>query len=68
MGCSCAVYTGYRGIYLGVFSPTEGAGVGAAGAFFFALGKRRLHWKEFMEAITETVRTTGMIMFIWLAP
>lgn len=52
------------GIYLGVFSPTEGAGIGATGAFFFALGRRKLGWKQFKSALVETVQTTGMIFFI----
>jgi C4-dicarboxylate transporter DctM subunit len=29
------------GIYGGVFTATEGAGIGASGAFFFALARRR---------------------------
>jgi C4-dicarboxylate transporter, DctM subunit len=52
------------GIYLGWFSPTEGAGIGAFGAFIFALARRRLTWKAFRSSLTETVRTTGMIFFI----
>ena len=54
------------GIYFGVFSPTEGAGIGATGAFLFALGRRRLHWKQFVSSLLSTVRTTGMIFFIML--
>jgi C4-dicarboxylate transporter DctM subunit len=52
------------GIYLGWFSPTEGAGIGATGAFFFALGRRKLGWQQFKRSLLETVRTTGMIFFI----
>jgi C4-dicarboxylate transporter DctM subunit len=33
------------GIYGGVFTATEGAGIGAAGAFLFALARRALTWK-----------------------
>jgi C4-dicarboxylate transporter DctM subunit len=33
------------GIYGGVFTATEGAGIGAAGAFFFALAAAVLTWK-----------------------
>ena len=32
------------GIYGGFFTATEGAGFGAAGAFLFALARRRLTW------------------------
>ncbi len=52
------------GIYIGWFSPTEGAAVGAGGAFLFALLRRKLHWKQFTGSLIETVRTTGMIFFI----
>ncbi len=52
------------GIYLGWFSPTEGAGFGAFGAFVFALARRKLSWKAFNNSLTETLRTTGMIFFI----
>jgi C4-dicarboxylate transporter DctM subunit len=52
------------GIYFGVFSPTEGAGIGAAGAFIFALARRRLGWKQFKSSLIETITTTGMIFLI----
>ncbi len=32
------------GIYGGIFTPTEAAGIGASGAFLFALLRRRLTW------------------------
>jgi len=54
------------GIYFGWFSPSAGAGIGAFGAFLFALGRRRLTWKQFTGALIETVKTTGMIFFIYL--
>jgi C4-dicarboxylate transporter DctM subunit len=54
------------GIYFGVFSPTEGAGIGAAGAFIFALARRRLGWKQLKSSLLETVTTTGMIFLIIL--
>jgi TRAP-type C4-dicarboxylate transport system permease large subunit len=52
------------GIYMGWFSPTEGAGIGATGAFLFALARRKLGWKEFKSSLLETVKTSGMIFFI----
>lgn len=52
------------GIYLGIFTPTEAAGVGAFGAFLFALGRRKLTWKNFVDSLVETVRTTGMVFLI----
>jgi tripartite ATP-independent transporter DctM subunit len=52
------------GIYMGVFTPTEAAGVGAFGAFLFALGRRRLNWKNFTASLIDTGKTTAMAFFI----
>ncbi|MEX2630488.1 MAG: TRAP transporter large permease [Tistlia sp.] len=52
------------GIYFGLFSPTEAAAVGAAGAFLFALLGRGSGGRELLEAAFETARTTGMIFLI----
>jgi tripartite ATP-independent transporter DctM subunit len=54
------------GIYLGVFTPTEAAGIGAFGAFLFALLKRRLTWGVFKKSLSDTVRTTVMVFAIIL--
>ena len=55
------------GIYGGVFTATEGAGVGAAGAFFFALARRALTLKVLMEILVESARTTAMLFTILIA-
>lgn len=52
------------GLYLGWFTPTEAAAVGAFGAFLFALAKRHLTKQNFIAALTETMRTTAMIFVI----
>ena len=52
------------GLYLGVFSPTEAAGVGAGGAFIFALARGRLNWQNFKESLISTTKTTAMIFTI----
>jgi C4-dicarboxylate transporter DctM subunit len=52
------------GIYAGIFTPTEAAGVGAFGAFMFALARRRLTLDGLFKAIVETGRTTAMMFFI----
>jgi len=54
------------GIYLGVFSPTEAAGIGSCGAFLFALFRRRLTWRNFQAALLDSVKTTAMIFVIFL--
>jgi len=52
------------GIYGGVFTPTEAAGVGAAGAFAFALARRRLGWRTLYGVLAESARTTSMLFVI----
>ena len=52
------------GIYLGVFTPTEAAGIGAAGALLFALLRRKLPWREFVDALVEAGITSGMIFIV----
>ena len=49
------------GIYGGLFTATEGAGIGAAGAFFFALARRTLTWRVLLEVLVESARTTAML-------
>ena len=52
------------GIYGGVFTATEGAGIGATGAFCFALARRALNLKGLIEVLMESARTTGMLFMI----
>ena len=54
------------GINFGWFSPTEGAGIGAVGAFLFALARRKMGWKQIAASLVETLKTSGMIFFILL--
>ena len=52
------------GIYMGVFTPTEAAGVGAFGAFLFALFKGKLNRRSLLQCLLDTGRTTAMIFLI----
>jgi tripartite ATP-independent transporter DctM subunit len=52
------------GIYLGWFTPTEGAAVGAAGTGIIALLNGGLTRKTFVESILATASSTAMIFFI----
>lgn len=52
------------GIYAGLFTPTEGGGVGAFGTFIIALSLRKLNWSNFSGALRETVKTTCMIYLL----
>ena len=54
------------GIYFGIFSPVEAAGVGAFGAFFISLVRRQLNWTKFKHSLTDAVMTSGMIFIIML--
>jgi C4-dicarboxylate transporter DctM subunit len=52
------------GIYGGVFTAVEGAGVGAFGALVFALARRSLTWHGLYAALVESARTTSMLFLI----
>jgi C4-dicarboxylate transporter DctM subunit len=52
------------GIYGGLFTATEGAGMGAFGALLFALWRRALSWQILYTALLESARTTAMLFMI----
>ncbi|NLW04849.1 MAG: TRAP transporter large permease subunit, partial [Pseudomonadaceae bacterium] len=52
------------GIYLGVFTPTEAAGIGAGGAFLIALLRKSLTWATLFETLSDTARTTVMLFVV----
>src|ERR1051325_2382544 len=52
------------GLYIGVFSPTEAASVGAVGALVLGLVNRTLNRELLGTALLETVKTTAMIFTI----
>jgi TRAP-type C4-dicarboxylate transport system permease large subunit len=52
------------GIYGGVFTAVEGAGVGAFGAMIFALARKSLSWGSLYAALVESARTTAMLFMI----
>lgn len=52
------------GIYGGLFTATEGAGMGAMGALVFALARRALTWRTLYDALLESARTTSMLFLI----
>ena len=55
------------GIYGAFFTATEGAGIGASGAFFFALLRGKLTWRVLFEVLVESARTTAMLFTILIA-
>ncbi len=52
------------GIYGGLFTATEGAGMGAFGAMVFALWRGSLSWSTLYAALVESSRTTAMLFMI----
>ncbi len=52
------------GIYLGWFSPTEGAGTGASVIALIGLLSGRLGWLELRDSLLETAKTTAFIALI----
>jgi tripartite ATP-independent transporter DctM subunit len=52
------------GIYGGVFTPTEAAGIGAGGAFVFAVLRKGWSWKLYREILVESAATTAMMFSI----
>ncbi len=52
------------GIYLGVFSPTEAAGIGAMGALALAVLARKMTPSIFLGCLLDTVKTSAMIFTI----
>jgi len=51
-------------IIAGVATPTEAAALGALGAFLLALFSRQLAFRQFVDVIRDTTKTTAMIMFV----
>jgi len=52
------------GIYGGIFSPTEAAGIGAFGAFIFAVVRRTMDWRAFYSVLLESAATTAMLFTV----
>ncbi|MCL4747621.1 MAG: TRAP transporter large permease [Burkholderiaceae bacterium] len=58
--------TVFGGIYGGVFTPTEGAAVGAACTFVTALARGELDWRKFGACFYSTATASAMIFMIFL--
>jgi tripartite ATP-independent transporter DctM subunit len=52
------------GMYQGIFTPTEGAGVGAAGAFFFMMMRGKAQLPIIRDALVEAGRTTAALLIV----
>ncbi|MFD1169092.1 TRAP transporter large permease [Oceanobacillus caeni] len=54
------------GIYLGIFTPSEAAGIGACLAFIVTIIMKRLNFKGMLESLDESLRLTVMIFLIFI--
>lgn len=52
------------GIYTGIFTPTEAAGVGSVYALIVALAGRKLRWDTLLVVLKESLKTSCMILTI----
>jgi C4-dicarboxylate transporter, DctM subunit len=52
------------GIYGGLFTPTEAAGMGAAGAFIIGVVRRRLGGTQILQSLLEATRTTAAVFTV----
>jgi len=66
-GVALLVVVVLGGIYGGWFTATEGAGIGASGAFFFALARGALTPRLLFDVLLESARTTAMLFTILIA-
>ena len=56
----------FGGIYGGLFTPTEGAAVGAASTFVAALLRGEMNWRKFKHCFYATAEGSAMIFMIFL--
>ena len=52
------------GLYTGFFTPTEGAAVGAAGAFIILVARQGFNWKLIRIAVVDGLSTSAMLFLI----
>ena len=52
------------GLFIGLFTPTEAAAVGAFGVLAVAVVRRQITWQGFVKSLYETLRTSCMVMLL----
>ncbi len=52
------------GIFIGLFTPTEAAAIGAFGLLVIAMLRRQITWAGFVKSLMETLRTSCMVMVL----
>jgi tripartite ATP-independent transporter DctM subunit len=52
------------GIYAGIFTPCEGGGVGAFGAFCIGLFMKRFTWQNFTQSLLDAAKVISMVFLL----
>jgi len=52
------------GIFIGLFTPTEGAGIGAFAILVLSMIRRQISWAAFVKSLMETLRTSCMVLML----
>jgi C4-dicarboxylate transporter DctM subunit len=65
-GTALLVFLVFGGIYSGFITPMEAGGLGAVAAVIVGLVKRQLKWRNFNAALTESVKITGFLFFLFI--
>ena len=52
------------GIFIGLFTPTEAAAIGAFGMLAIAMARKQISWQGFVKSLMETLRTSCMVMML----
>jgi tripartite ATP-independent transporter DctM subunit len=52
------------GIYGGLFTPTEAAGVGAGISFLFAVMRRTMRFRDFVDVLVDSARTSAVMFAV----
>ncbi len=52
------------GIFIGLFTPTEAAAIGAFGVLLIAIIRRQISWQGFVNSLKETLRTSCMVLML----
>jgi tripartite ATP-independent transporter DctM subunit len=65
LGETLAVFTlVIGGIFIGLFTPTEAAAIGAFGILVIAIVRKQITWAGFVKSLMETLRTSCMVMML----
>lgn len=65
MGDTLAVFILVMGgMFIGLFTPTEAAAVGAFGVLAVSLLRRQMTWEGFVKSLYETLRTSCMVLML----